>query len=291
MWKQFKHKTVRDLAWCITSEKLLNDELAISDEMLREDYKLFEKKLLELDKNPQPLVDFLSTKNTRRLGHYFEQLIFYWLEHSKRFDIVANNMPVRTTKGQTLGEIDLIVFDQEQALHEHWELAVKFYLADTSDGETLFIGPNANDYLHLKLQKLKEHQCKILECSEGQKILRDLEISYIQSKLLIKGILYYHPKQTYIPWLKLNPNHAKSWWIYLNEATDFLNNEHEFAFLHKDEWLSTASNPKTLMNKEKCLEKLKQELNLSARSIYLCIYKNGVQVTEGFVVRDTWPKI
>ena len=131
---------------------------------------------------------FLETKNIKRLGHYFEQLIFFWLQHSERFTILAKNKPLRSDKKNTLGEVDLIVQDQNTLNFEHWELAVKFYLAHSQNGLTNYIGPNANDYFHLKLEKLKEHQCKILESDEGKKLLSELEISNIQPKLLIKGI-------------------------------------------------------------------------------------------------------
>ena len=35
-------------------------------------------------------------------------------------------------------------------------MAVKFYLAHSQNGHTKYIGPNAKDYFHLKLEKLKE---------------------------------------------------------------------------------------------------------------------------------------
>ncbi len=291
MCNNFKNKAVRDLAWSVCSQGLLKDELVLDEGVLRDEYLKFEPQLIQWDRNPKPLVDFMNTKNTRRLGHYFEQLIFFWLQRSERFEIVANNIPLRTNKKHTLGEVDLIVYDEKIKVYQHWELAVKFYLAINTGGKTTYIGPNANDYLHLKIQKLKEHQCKILESEEGKSLLSELNIPHVQTKLFVKGFLYYHPKQACIPWENIHPDHARSWWIYLKEAEEFLTDTHQFALIHKDEWLSTPTLPKKILTKKECLNTLKQELELSPRSIYLTTYKNGIFKSSGFVVKDSWPLI
>ena len=291
MWRNFKHKTVRDLAWAICSDGLLDEGLAVNELLLREEYLKFEPQLKQLDRDPVALLEFLETKNARRLGHYFEQLIFFWLHHSERYTIVTKNTPLRTDKKNTLGEVDLIVRDTKTKLYEHWELAVKYYLANTVKGKTNYIGPNANDYFHLKLHKLKEHQCKILESEEGKSLLAELDISDVQTKLFVKGFLYYHPKQQSTPWENIHSNHARSWWIYLNEAEEFLDENHLFALVYKDEWLSTPDLPKKLLTKKECLHTLKQELEISARSLYLAIYKNGTLESLGFIVRNSWPLI
>lgn len=291
MWKNFKHKAVRDLAWAIYSEGLLEDEIAINTLTLRKEYVKFKHHLKQLDRDPTSLIEFLQTNNVKRLGHYFEQLIFFWLQHSDRYMIFAKNKPLITEKKQTLGEVDLIVKDAIKNIYEHWELAVKYYLAYTTKGKTKYIGPNANDYFHLKLQKLKEHQCKILESHEGKKFLEELEITNIKPKLYVKGFLYYHPKQQHIPYENINPKHSKSWWIYLKEAEDFLEDNQEFAIVHKNQWLGTPDLPKDLLQKKKCIKCLHQELNKSPRSLYLACYKNSKLMSHGFVVHNKWPDI
>ena len=81
MWENFKHKTVRDLAWAVSSNRLLNDKLAVRESLLSEEYQKFIAQLRQLDDDPKLLMEFLETKNIKRLGHYFEQLIFFWLQH------------------------------------------------------------------------------------------------------------------------------------------------------------------------------------------------------------------
>lgn len=291
MWENFKHKTVRDLAWAVSSNGLLYDRLAVKQSLLREEYQKFIAQLSRLDKDPKLLLEFMETKNIKRLGHYFEQLIFFWLQHSERFTIIAKNTPLRSNKRNTLGEVDLIVHDQETLNYEHWELAVKFYLANHSEGKTNYIGPNANDYFHLKLKKLKEHQCKILESKEGKGLLAELNISNVKTKLFVKGFLFYHPKQESTPWENIHPDHAQSWWIFLNQAEQFLDEDHLFALVYKNEWLSTPDMPKNLLEKKECLEHLHQELKNSTRSLYLACYKNSELMSQGFVVHNKWPDL
>ena len=291
MWKQYKHKTVRDLAWCLYSERIVDNALAIDDSMLEQDYISFEKHLIELNKNPKPLIDFLANKNTHRLGHYFEQLVFYWLEVSKHFEILTSNHPLRNTKGITKGEVDLIVRDTRTDTIEHWELAVKFYLALPGEKGPLFIGPNANDYLHLKLQKLVEHQCGILKTEEGIQLLKDLNIEAVSARLFVKGALYYHPKMTYSNSPAINPRHNKGWWIYYNEVQEFLKEDSQFLLLHKKDWLSSVSQNENLLSKLDCLERLYSELKDSPRSLYLACFKNGELQSTGFVVHNNWPKL
>ena len=291
MWRDFKHKSVRDLAWAICSDGLLNDGLAVNELLIREEYFKFKSQLKQLNKDPKALNDYINTKKAKRLGHYFEQLIFFWLHHSKRFTILAKNTPLRSDKKNTLGEVDLIVQDQETLNYEHWELAVKFYLAYHSEGKTNYIGPNANDYFHLKLKKLKEHQCKILESKEGKGLLAELNISNVKTKLFVKGFLFYHPKQESTPWENIHPDHAQSWWIFLNQAEQFLDEGHLFALIYKNEWLSTPDMPKNLLEKNECLEHLNQELKNSTRSLYLACYKNSELMSQGFVVHNKWPDL
>ena len=63
MWENFKHKIVRDLAWAVSSNGLLNDILAVKESLLREEYQKFTAQLRQLDEDPKLLLKFLETKN------------------------------------------------------------------------------------------------------------------------------------------------------------------------------------------------------------------------------------
>ena len=290
MWKRYKHKLVRDLAWVLQSENLLDDAIAIDRSPFLESSNL-EAHLKELAQNPKPLIDFLATRNTHRLGHYFEALVFYGLAHAANYRRVATNIPIRSQKGISIGEADLVVYNTSTFEYEHWELAVKFFLAHTSAGETTYIGPNANDYLHLKLKKLKEHQCKIFDCPEGKLVLNDLSIPLVISKLYVKGILFYHPNQPYKIPPYIHKKHLSSWWIFLSESSQFFKQDDRFSLLHKKQWLSSPETPIETMDKPTFLELLNATLLESPRSLYVSVYKGGVLHSQGFVVHNAWPVI
>ena len=290
MQLKFKHKLVRDLAWVLQSANLLDDSLATDTSPFIEAFSI-EAHLKELDQNPKPLTAFLAARNTHRLGHYFEALVFYGLDYAANYRRVASNIPVRTQKGISIGEADLVVFNKSTSEYEHWELAVKFFLAHTSAAETTYIGPNANDYLHLKLKKLKEHQCKIFDCPEGKLVLNDLSIPWVTSKLYVKGILFYHPNQPYKIPPYLHQKHLSSWWIYAKEASQFFKQENRFALLHKKQWLSTPEAPIETLDKYSFLELLDATFLESPRSLYVSVYKGGVLQSQGFVVHNAWPVI
>ena len=146
-------------------------------------------------------------------------------------------------------------------------------------------------YLHLKLKKLKEHQCKIFDCPEGKLVLNDLSIPWVTSKLYVKGILFYHPNQPYNIPPYLHQKHLSSWWIYAKEASQFFKQENRFALLHKKQWLSTPEAPIETLDKYSFLELLDATFLESPRSLYVSVYKGGVLQSQGFVVHNAWPVI
>jgi hypothetical protein len=287
----FKHKVVRDLAWSIQSPCLINDDLCVERDLLNKEYLHFRQHLINLDENSNPLIQYLKSKNTHRLGHYFEQLICYWIELSERFEKVESNIQITDKKKITQGEVDLIVYDKEQGKYQQWELAIKYFLAYKNDDHQTYIGPNANDFLHKKLKKLKNKQCRLLETDAGKAYLNEKGIPKIESKLFVKGCLYYHPKQAYQMDSAIHVNHLSSWWIYQHEGKDFLNDSEEFELLHKKEWLSTPQKSKQLLSKQECLNTINQSFKQSARSLYIACYNKGVLQSTGFVVHDEWPNL
>ena len=269
MKQKYHHKIVRDLAWCISSPELLNETLSFGDNIMKDYFLEFQEKLTKLDKNSLELETFLSHKNTLRLGHYYEALICFWLQNSIKFDLLANNVPLRNQEKITIGEVDLIVFNKITKDYEHWELAVKFYLAYIKKGQTDYIGPNANDHFHLKLAKLKNYQCKILETVPGKKYLSELNISKIKNKLLVKGLLCYHPNDIKKPWENISVQHAQSWWIYLEEAQEFLDDAlKNINFKKVDSILFNCSQPEVM---ERAIITAK---NFCSHEILIGVYAN-----------------
>jgi len=92
-----------------------------------------------------------------RLGHLAEKVVSGLIKSSTNYKILFENIQIVKDK-QTIGEIDFIIEEIKSKQLIHLELAYKFYLFDpTISSEPMhnWIGPNRNDSLKEKLEKLK----------------------------------------------------------------------------------------------------------------------------------------
>jgi hypothetical protein len=99
-----------------------------------------------------------------RLGHLAEKIISELIKASTNYKVLYENIQVIEDK-KTIGEIDFIIEDTNTKQVIHMELAYKFYLFDPSispEPINNWIGPNRNDSLQEKLQKLKTTQFPLL---------------------------------------------------------------------------------------------------------------------------------
>ena len=99
-----------------------------------------------------------------RLGHLIEKIVAELIKNSNTYDLLYENIQIIENK-KTLGELDFIIKEKSSDHIIHLELAYKFYLFDPNiSSETLnnWIGPNRNDSLREKLEKLKTKQFPLL---------------------------------------------------------------------------------------------------------------------------------
>jgi hypothetical protein len=191
----FRHQSVRDLAWAISSPPLISQPNCPSiwpDSLWYR--QIYEQRLSwfdTVDEDPAELDELLSGQKDRRLGKYFETLWLYWISHHPRYKLVENNLQV-IIDGETLGEIDFIVFDNVTGKTMHWELAVKFYLGV---GDTRLMsnwhGPNLRDRLDIKFRHLLDRQSAISKERRVARWLKQRDICIDQCLVLLKGRLYY----------------------------------------------------------------------------------------------------
>ncbi|EMI45138.1 DUF1853 family protein [Rhodopirellula sp. SWK7] len=136
---------LRDLLWTVNSPSLI-DSQRVPTRITAD----------QIDVNH--LVAFFSDRPSRKVGHYFERLLLYWLKHIRRVDIVAHNLQIHSGE-RTLGEIDFLYRDEQSQL-VHLEAAVKFYLyqPDHAVLGSHFIGPNVRDTFERKMHRLFLHQ-------------------------------------------------------------------------------------------------------------------------------------
>ena len=82
--------------------------------------------LRQLDAQPARLHAQLAASPQKRLGHYAEQLLAFFLGEGAIGRLIASNLPLRRAN-QTLGECDFLL-ETHDGVRLHWELAVKCYL-------------------------------------------------------------------------------------------------------------------------------------------------------------------
>lgn len=273
-------RNLHDLAWCLSSAPLISPQ----DECWREP-DWFNRVSL-----PADLPDVVSTSH--KLGIHFENIICNWIEATADLELLARNLPVRDSE-RTLGEFDLIVRHEDQV--EHWELAVKFYLGMSDQGQMHdWYGPNPIDTLAAKVNRVTNHQLKLSEQPAAKQLLQEKGWQINQTRAFVKGRLFHpynafrhrefnHPKD-------VNENHEKGWWM---TDTGFELQEDlkdgQYAILEKRFWLApiTSDLEFAAMSHEDILRYLKHE-NRGGTLHVARLDADLNEISRGFIVLRQW---
>ncbi|MEB3767479.1 DUF1853 family protein [Acinetobacter sp. MD2] len=171
-WLQFKTPAVRQLAFCIASPNIVTmhpPELSIhfnfewhNDNFWENCYQNYQRRLIELDQNPTALHTFLAKIKSTRLGIRFESLLWFWLQDNPNeqyhpYRLIQHSVQQIQGK-QTLGELDFLLLNTHTMHIEHWEVALKFYLAERQYQLGAWYGLNRQDTLQKKLQHFTQKQ-------------------------------------------------------------------------------------------------------------------------------------
>lgn len=168
-WHDYKNLYVRQLAFSVASPNLLNfipHELdqkfqfsLHSAQTWKVHFHHYEKKLKQLDQNPTPLLHFLSQIKSTRLGLRFEAYMWFWLLDRDFHEYELLGHSIQKIEGaKTLGELDFLVRNTEDNTIEHWEVALKYYLAEAPYHLPYWFGLNRNDTLEKKLRHFSHQQ-------------------------------------------------------------------------------------------------------------------------------------
>ncbi len=308
----FKHQSVRDLAWAVLSPPLVSQ---MSQSCVWPNARWYQDAydesllwLLEIDRNPSELERLLEGQKDRRLGKYFETLWFYWFSNSPRYEMVGNNLQI-IVDGETLGEIDFIVLDKVTDKLVHWEVAVKFYLG-LGDTRKMcnWHGPNYRDRLDIKVDHLQQRQSMLSKDPRVEEWLRQKGLSIDQCAVILKGRLYYpwhglpekvaqkasQLKESYFLRSVRAPvhsslEHLRSWWFKESEFTDDFSDEQRFSPLVKQGWLEKIptileNNYFTKSDIFKTISDYELRLPLQVQVKNPCHSWDRV-----FIVSDNWP--
>jgi hypothetical protein len=190
----FSHALVRELAWALLSESLVNVEAANYSDLAWSGVELekLHQWLSELDENPQDLEAFVKAEKDRRLGARFERLIEFWLMHTRRYELLHRRLQWGDST-RTLGEFDFIVRCNETGRVEHWEVAAKFYLgiARNSEDGLFWIGPGRQDSLPRKLGHLNDQQLQQRLHPAATVFLKSKGLEVDVTRAILRGRKFY----------------------------------------------------------------------------------------------------
>ena len=151
----------------------------------------------------------------KRMERYLEDVI----RQGDKFEVLHENLQI-IDRGHTIGELDFILLDKLKQELVHLELAYKFYLYDPDEPAELprWIGPNRNDRLVKKMEKLATHQFPLLFRKESQQILEQLNLPELpwRQELCFKAQLYLPYQWQHAYPLSINPAAVCGFWIHFN---------------------------------------------------------------------------
>lgn len=273
-------RNLHDLAWCLSSAPLI---APLDDRWREPDW--FNRVSLPSEV-PEP------GTSSHRLGIRFEDIICSWIDATSDLELLARNLPVHDGE-RTLGEFDLIVRHEDQI--EHWELAIKFYLGMSDQGQMQdWYGPNPSDTLADKYHRVKDHQLRLSEQPAAQKLLQENGWQIDRTRAFVKGRLF-HPYNAFrhrefnYP-ADVNENHEKGWWMtdtgfeLQEDLKDGL-----FTILEKPFWLApmTSDLEYVVMSHADILRYLKQ--NNRSGTLHIARLDGDLnELSRGFIVLRQW---
>lgn len=173
------------------------------------------------------------TKNPR-LGKRVESFVSCYLQQVDSIQIVHENIQIQK-ENRTIGEIDCILFQDDTPVH--LEIVFKFYLYDATVGTTEiehWIGPNRNDSLEQKIEKLSAKQLPLLFRKETRKYI-DIDINKTQQKVFFKAQLFVPYSNNNVVFEQLNSACVCGFYIYQHELERFSTSK--FYIPAKIDWL------------------------------------------------------
>ena len=290
---RFNHPCVRDLAWALGAPPLL-EYRGVAPYWPDQSWYVdvindFANPLHELDSDPSPLLDFIATRQSRRLGIYFESLWLYWLQHNARYQLLHANLAVHAG-GKTLGEFDFIVRDRDTDQTLHWEVAVKFYLGigDTEQPVNWW-GPQRRDRLDIKLDHLLSHQTRLSQQPEARDQLQALGIHIDERWVILKGRLFYPAGIDALPPLDSHVEHQRGFWLPESELHKLPDNANAtWKLLDRSEWFApVAEDASSKLIPSAQLNGMLFEV-LAGQPICIARIENGIETARGFLVPDDW---
>ena len=172
-----------------------------------------------------------------RLGHLAEKIVSELIKSSVNYKVLYENIQLIEDK-KTIGEIDFIIEEIASSQVIHLELAYKFYLFDPSISSSPinnWIGPNRNDSLREKLEKLKQKQLPLLYHNCAKAKFNNIEIEEVSQAicLLVSLFVPYEYKGSFSP---IYEKAIRGFYFNFETFSNLDNSEKEYHLPPKKEW-------------------------------------------------------
>ena len=226
--------------------------------------------------------------STTRVGRYFESLVQYLLQR-QGYTIIEQNLQIQE-QGRTVGELDFI-YENASGVITHLETAIKFFLYHPSmiKQGSHYIGPNPNDTLQTKADRLYNHQLPL-----SKRFYRNATVR----NAYVKGIIFY-PSSTELPSdlpSRLSPHHARGSWLYASNLKHLESiQDAKFALCHKPHWLAPPIDNNNYKNAALMKLKLQEHFNTKRHPVMVSCStftdNTPTELERIIVVPDEWPNI
>lgn len=238
--------------------------------------------------------DLLLTKElpqlnfSQKLGHLYEDALAALLLESSRYQLATHNFQLITPEKHTIGELDYLLWDKQEEVWIHLELAIKFYLVHHQGASTFYPGPDARDNYQRKLARLVNHQLTLTKRPEAKALIspytHDADVNV---QHLVLGIFFdhIHAKESPLP-EAASPKVRRRKWLHCREFSEAFPNVKTTRIIPKQLWLCE-------INAElfACLVEVPTSdlLELAQQRCTMCINSIGEPVY--FVAPDRWPNL
>ena len=227
-------------------------------------------------------LDFQLPTNVR-LGHLAEVVVSELIKSSTNYEVVYENIQLIEGK-KTIGEIDFIIKDKNTEQLIHMELAYKFYLYDpeiSSKEINNWIGPNRNDSLKNKLDKVKNKQFPLLYHKNFKSRFDKIEIGEVSQALCLLVSLFIPYKYK----ISLDPIYEKAvqgYYLNMDTLTSFNHVDKKYYLPLKKEWGMNPSENEIWTAFNNIEENV--NMRLKEKQSLLCWQKHGDSYLSFFIV-------
>ena len=218
-----------------------------------------------------------------RLGHLAERAVSGLIKASSNYEVVFENLQL-VEDSRTIGEIDFILTHRISKKVIHVELAYKFYLYDPSLSSielNNWIGPNRNDSLKEKLEKVRNRQFPLLFHEATRAQLGEIPPEDIEQQLCLMAHLFipYEAK------VELSEEYQEAVQGYYITARQFKDKKHlgrAYCLPRKTDWGMNPADNDDWRSMEEVAPHISK--SLSERQSVLCWEEHQESYSAFFIV-------